>query len=299
MSETIGELSDVSNPNLHFSFDPEIEGSSLSLSLPSEPPDIGNWFSSYIYESPLFDSEGNCGGFSIGERWGRKRGICLEGEESLGEVSNAGERDGSVVGKRRFCDDDALDKNEEKYDLKRNLSEISGEKNCLQDKLKENHGVLPCQDDLTSCLDNKGTIQNWEGRSASQEDSGQGDNRSATDNEDPIRTTRTSPRRGGQEEEANNSEINGFISTKKKRNTSDNTGSLSKRSSKENEVKNSTDANEEPMILPRMPLSERTNYHHEAMAPEITGKWRCPQSSKPDLGPPLKQLRLERWVRRS
>ncbi|GFZ16645.1 hypothetical protein Acr_25g0010540 [Actinidia rufa] len=29
---------------------------------------------------------------------------------------------------------------------------------------------------------------------------------------------------------------------------------------------------------------------------EITGKWKCPQKSKLNLGPPLKQLRLEQWL---
>lgn len=28
-----------------------------------------------------------------------------------------------------------------------------------------------------------------------------------------------------------------------------------------------------------------------------TGKWSCPRRNKPDLGPPLKQLRLDQWVR--
>lgn len=31
---------------------------------------------------------------------------------------------------------------------------------------------------------------------------------------------------------------------------------------------------------------------------ESTGKWCCPQKNKPDHGPPLKQLRLDRWVHR-
>ncbi|CAH9084966.1 unnamed protein product [Cuscuta epithymum] len=33
-------------------------------------------------------------------------------------------------------------------------------------------------------------------------------------------------------------------------------------------------------------------------ASQVTGKWQCPRKSKPPLGPPLKQLRLEQWVRR-
>lgn len=43
-------------------------------------------------------------------------------------------------------------------------------------------------------------------------------------------------------------------------------------------------------------LAETTNFQH-SNAMEVTGKWRCPQKSKPNIGPPLKQLRLEQWVR--
>ncbi|CAN0842551.1 hypothetical protein LINGRAHAP2_LOCUS3626 [Linum grandiflorum] len=40
-------------------------------------------------------------------------------------------------------------------------------------------------------------------------------------------------------------------------------------------------------------LTERTNL---VLQPEVTGKWKCPQRNKPVREPPLKQLRLERWV---
>ncbi|KAJ8557945.1 hypothetical protein K7X08_004711 [Anisodus acutangulus] len=49
--------------------------------------------------------------------------------------------------------------------------------------------------------------------------------------------------------------------------------------------------------LTRKALAETTNLHPSAL--ETTGKWRCPQRTKPNLGPPLKQLRLEQWVRRA
>lgn len=47
-------------------------------------------------------------------------------------------------------------------------------------------------------------------------------------------------------------------------------------------------------------LAEKTNvcFAEEAIKSESPGKWQCPRKSKPYAGPPLKQLRLERWVRR-
>ncbi|XP_018686341.2 uncharacterized protein LOC108953664 [Musa acuminata AAA Group] len=47
---------------------------------------------------------------------------------------------------------------------------------------------------------------------------------------------------------------------------------------------------------PRSPLGDKSN--HQAMvaaASEIPGKWRCPRKAKVDMGPPKKQLRLDRW----
>ncbi|KAM0896625.1 hypothetical protein ACQ4PT_023075 [Festuca glaucescens] len=50
----------------------------------------------------------------------------------------------------------------------------------------------------------------------------------------------------------------------------------------------------------RSPLSDRTNLSEVAgaPAPEISGKWKCPRKGKPYVAPPMKQLRLEQWVRR-
>jgi hypothetical protein len=50
----------------------------------------------------------------------------------------------------------------------------------------------------------------------------------------------------------------------------------------------------------RSPLSERTNILEVAGAPgpQISGKWKCPRKGKPYVSPPMKQLRLEQWVRR-
>jgi hypothetical protein len=51
----------------------------------------------------------------------------------------------------------------------------------------------------------------------------------------------------------------------------------------------------------RSPLSDRTNLSEVAgvPAPEISGKWKCPRKGKPYVAPPMKQLRLEQWVRRT
>lgn len=44
-------------------------------------------------------------------------------------------------------------------------------------------------------------------------------------------------------------------------------------------------------------LADKTNIQVEVEQGN-TGKWQCPRKKKPYVGPPLKQLRLEQWVRR-
>ena len=51
----------------------------------------------------------------------------------------------------------------------------------------------------------------------------------------------------------------------------------------------------------REPLAEKTNYLYgrlEEIKSEIPGKWQCPRKNKPHRAPPMKQLRLEIWVRK-
>ncbi|KAG0527223.1 hypothetical protein BDA96_06G214900 [Sorghum bicolor] len=50
----------------------------------------------------------------------------------------------------------------------------------------------------------------------------------------------------------------------------------------------------------RRPLADRTNFSevNTAPAPEPSRKWKCPRKGKPYVGRPMKQLRLEQWVRR-
>ena len=48
------------------------------------------------------------------------------------------------------------------------------------------------------------------------------------------------------------------------------------------------------VLMKRKTLTDVTNINAEHL-PSVTGKWKCPRKSKPDTGPPLKQLRLGQW----
>ncbi|XP_049936981.1 uncharacterized protein LOC116266188 isoform X2 [Nymphaea colorata] len=53
------------------------------------------------------------------------------------------------------------------------------------------------------------------------------------------------------------------------------------------------------MAASRRPFSETSNFVQLQNLDGKVGKWQCPRKRKADFGPPMKQLRLERWVRRS
>ncbi|PIA30892.1 hypothetical protein AQUCO_05300018v1 [Aquilegia coerulea] len=105
----------------------------------------------------------------------------------------------------------------------------------------------------------------------------------------------------GYRKEVNEAAANGFISTKKYRNENDRKCS---KNSQENRTKGikvpnlNLPLNEIHMGIERSPFYDRTNVSYKVTVPENTGKWQCPQKPKPDVGPPLKQLRLTQWVRR-
>lgn len=88
----------------------------------------------------------------------------------------------------------------------------------------------------------------------------------------------------------------GFVTTRNRRYDSRNDGNKPT-VGKENCEATMSFAGEKDAHVRRKALRERTNLPISSGL-EIIGKWQRPQKKKPNLGPPLKQLRLERWVHR-
>lgn len=88
----------------------------------------------------------------------------------------------------------------------------------------------------------------------------------------------------------------GFVTTRNRRYDSRNDGNKPTVGKENCEATMSLAGGKDPHVR-RKALRERTNLHISSGL-EITGKWQCPQKKKPKLGPPLRQLRLERWVHR-
>lgn len=94
-----------------------------------------------------------------------------------------------------------------------------------------------------------------------------------------------------------NKENDGFVTTRRNSCTGGNDESSCKKPEKILLAGAVPLACEKQGVTKRKALTEATNVkQYNVMG--ITGKWQCPQKRKPDVGPAMKQLRLDRWVRR-
>ncbi|GMY29940.1 putative enoyl-coa hydratase 2, mitochondrial [Fagus crenata] len=314
-----------------------------SPSLLSEPPDIRNWFSSYVYESPVLGT--NDFGDSVCKE-SEKDDLVVEDtdsekEDTLEEYRKSRNRGEVIIGEKlhsngfvkcnsRFVNNEQKGQSSREGDNKlRGNGNPSAQNNLsfeqsLNVKILQNHGVSPTKD--ASSLNDEGSQR--------KKEQPQGTHCIPLDISRTSSSDRKSPkqliyRRGsieecldvkvqtedvecvspksnsklnvvngssGKENEGDNISENGFVATRKMGFTrTNNENSL--RMPKGINKGTVTSAGGKVGVIKRKVLTETTNFQHsDAMA--VTGKWRCPQKSKPNLGPPLKQLRLEQWVRR-
>ncbi|KAL4602362.1 hypothetical protein ACB092_10G047700 [Castanea dentata] len=332
----------------------QVADSLHSTSLLSEPPDIRNWFSSYVYDSPVLGT--NDFGDSLSKEIECENDefdieeTDLEKEETLEEYGKSKNRGKVIIGEKLhsngfvksnscFMSNEQKEQSSREGDNKLRGNENPSSQNnssfeqSLSFKIKQNHGVSPTKDvsslndeDSQSkkeqpqeihCMpldirtsgsaDRKSPRHLIHRRGAIQECSEvkvQTEDVECVSPESNIKLnlvngiaiTKSTHGSSGKENGENISE-NGFVATRKK--------SL-KRTNNENSLKSPKGINKGTVssaggnvgVIKRKVLTETTNFQHsDAMA--VTGKWRCPQKSKPNLGPPLKQLRLEQWVHRA
>ncbi|XP_019190710.1 PREDICTED: uncharacterized protein LOC109185182 [Ipomoea nil] len=289
------------------------------IALSSEPPDIKNWFSSYAYESPTLDSSD---GFSI-----------LKYEESefdIEERSRAGQRKLQNLGSTKavlFANDNYQPSpkrfSQENTDKKRKqildhnstedfVTSLDGKSSAekLDKTLPEEDGLRLSNTNIPSPNKHEtpSLIQRWD--SAEHNLVLSKDSMKTTDSLNTSTVTRQSSQMalGGsicKENDRNGSADNGFISTRKIRsrklhdeNSLVKPGGVDWSASLRNETKYKPTYDKDTAA--RRVLLDTTNIQQSQPADgsQITGKWKCPQKRKPHLGPPLKQLRLEQWIRR-
>ncbi|XP_023551721.1 uncharacterized protein LOC111809611 isoform X1 [Cucurbita pepo subsp. pepo] len=272
-----------------------------SQSLLSEPPDVGKWFSSYVYESPTLNLSQEFGYCESG-----KTGLDHEMEETQENVrktKNGGEivelnlfekcngnSRGNRLNNRPLSEQNLFsDKTWEKDPKEKSVgtNEISSTKDSqckLQERVSQENGSVPLHINRSSNDENKKptTHTNSIHKIDLILESSENDEQSIRE---PIVVSNN---KGNKEKGVSD---DGFI-TARKREFSEET---CKKSVEKQENYKDKEVGSGFGCLRRKALRDKTNYEHSDMV-EIIGKWSCPQKSKPSRGPPLKQLRLERWV---
>ncbi|TQE08620.1 hypothetical protein C1H46_005796 [Malus baccata] len=315
----------------------------------SEPTDIKNWFSSYVYESPSFDPS-TTDGFRDTvwkENKNGEDGFLVdnshrENEEDL-EGFNEKRSDGEAVadlqseGLAKYVTSCRDNKQKTQPGRPRDgVSEILPSQNdlCLKHMPKswQNQLIAPAQDvemsilnkescqcklspktfkgtkikpsnkERSSCRnDEKSSLDMTPSKAITLQENSEAEFHTEVDciltgsDSDLIPSDGVSERKpthGSRDRKDDGNEIseNGFITTRKGKLTRNNQEKIVERPQ---EISKMT----APIVVKRKALADATNIHHSPAA-GITGKWKCPQKSKPNRGPPLKQLRLEKWVRK-
>ncbi|XVF13448.1 hypothetical protein REPUB_Repub08aG0208800 [Reevesia pubescens] len=335
----------------------------------SEPPDIGNWFPDYVYESPVLDTSDEFRGTLSMDRESNEDKSAVEDikrkKQENFKTTKTRCRNEVVVGKKICSNEfgkcnsslrhDEQEENSNSKDLhwsggKENLywqGDVCFEKildPSLEVKQVRSSSINSNEDVENSGLNGGDSISKHEradsespdiSRSPSKIDRKSSkkmiDRRGSIEksSETKFQTNqvdlvshdqsldfnqvsegyqrKTTHGNNDKENEGKDIAENGFITTKKNklRRTNDESsvripGEILLQCAR-NKGSNNTTVGEKDGVIKRKVLAETTNVNVEqceAKAVGITGKWRCPQKSKPPRGPPLKQLRLEQWIHR-
>ncbi|XP_073128099.1 uncharacterized protein [Henckelia pumila] len=288
---------------------------SLSLSSVSEPPDIRNWFSSYLYESPLLDTSD---GFMFSDyKESKENEACIADLASHSRTSEVVVKCIDLVkGSKQSYHSDYTDGQKlEPYRIPHVPYELACERisqHMLPERKTQAHSHDSVEEYINVCTYGKennaksdstfmrrtteslvGNVENYAG----DQEGKYCPSIKTNDNAKKIL-----PKEGnlGKENSGAAFPENGFVSTRKSGERA-NTLNYTKPQrvqfqARRKGVEHGPD-HVESTNTRRNVLSETTNFHL-TNALEISGKWRCPQRNKPNLGPPLKQVRLDPWVRR-
>ncbi|XP_049366786.1 uncharacterized protein LOC125831657 [Solanum verrucosum] len=316
--------------------------SSDDISLASEPPDIRNWFSSYVYESPKVDTiqdsilpdhekeldDKVCtNGYSGGEEpqnFRNSLGTPFIHDDKYEHQTASKDQEADWTKNTRISNGMSHERiSQQTLNHKTTENSNCGSPRDIDMVFKESDGehletIFPqevnckvsCTIDHSSCegeklyrhpIHRKDSAENSSKSKDSVEpaDDVQSKNRM----EISVLSQKLSKRKAAEiihkENHLNDFGENGFITTRKSRNSQvQNKSPLPTPAAVQSPLSGVTVAsNCHKQGLTRKVLTETTNLHPSAL--ETTGKWRCPQRTKPNIGPPLKQLRLEQWVRRA
>ncbi|GLT58598.1 hypothetical protein SLA2020_314770 [Shorea laevis] len=274
-----------------------------SSSCLSEPPDIKNWFSSYTYETPYLHMTDEFGDSPFEDEESEEHIFAVEDsnkeeEENCGMMRKVEGRDRLIVDEKlssshfEKCITSLGKDDQENESLRKSIHEAGDKENvCGQDNL--------CFEKILG--------QSLEAKSSQASDISSHKYAAKSNEEGCVSTVqqgspiRSVHRSNDKENEGGAVTVDGFVTTRKNRLARINQENSRKRPQEilvecSRKVGSITRGGKDPVEKRRV-LAETTNIQHCDVM-EVSGKWRCPQRNKPHQGPPLKQLRLEQWVRR-
>ncbi|XP_051116997.1 uncharacterized protein LOC127241817 [Andrographis paniculata] len=303
-------MSRSSHPRLHAE-DSQVLRALNSESFPSEPPDIRNWFSSYLYESPELNS---VDGF-LDLDGSKSASIEDDNKEKSGEILNEGksEADFLIAGKQLseeivhrnepdVCESsksDAMDDHNIRPMTKpRVLNSFNLKSSGEQKKSPQEPGNADEAKRMGCCLIDRTNDNTFhEEYTKYNQDADSQSHKSSASNK--------SVEEGMGKENLNNVASSGIRDCSKSEpvaNGSDGFVSTRKKTRRSNSVENNVIQKRGLQLFSN--LVRVANKSIEALSYSCddalgdTGEWQCPQKNKPNLGPPMKQVRLEQWVRR-
>ncbi|KAL8101860.1 uncharacterized protein LOC141683863 [Apium graveolens] len=340
----------------------QVANMSDTLNFSSEPPDIKNWFSSYVYESPVLDTndefrlpsneEGKTTqglqiemSIELKEENGMKSTVTRSSDELVGRMmdsagyvrTSSSDEDNShdhwgnqktrgirnlfatnnlplkgisqqVLESNSAPGSEAVSFQDAEFsDLeeRRDITRKPKRKFLQHDIHKTSVALKSLGDEVNSsrkALNNGGSVQEDSGGKAQSNSNMFVSPRSNLDFVSSRRSSSRTQMSDDKENDKNDCAETGFISAKKNRGLRENDGNplirphVACSKPLTNGVQVLSDGNKAES-LNRRALMDTTNTQPSDVL-GVAGKWRCPQKSKPKLGPPMKQLGLERWVRR-
>ncbi|KAL5745883.1 hypothetical protein ACOSP7_027029 [Xanthoceras sorbifolium] len=279
-----------------------------SPSLFTEPPDVKNWLSNYVYESPVLDTSDEFGDFLNLER-DPKEGKKEEKLEIIKQVRSVNEEIGvenvhssgnlehiSSFGVNKQVKE-SINKDIERIERKEitssqnNMCSVKSFKESLEGRTLQSNGMSPYKDAKELSFNDGGSMSKpMQGFSQEVGSVLLHVNTSSGNHKKKSPATLFHEKHDKENERKGNPKENGFVATRKK--GCARTGNEDAEERLEAILLERTKENDG---IKRKLLTETTNFQHSDVI-GVTGKWRCPQKSKPNRGPPLKQLRLERWI---
>ncbi|EOA16692.1 hypothetical protein CARUB_v10004885mg [Capsella rubella] len=329
-TETENEITDVERNNVcPRSFDQEellrstkVTDFSQSESVLSEPPDVRNWFPSYEYHSPQLSDTHELEFSSLGK------------DELIVDESDTENKDGfgifrKIKSKQKTVSPGSLNSNVYKDVIATNTAKEGSSDNSYSDqgmekqfsvrlfnaskrevKRKTSFKQEPlCCEPKEAEFDPEVSRYNHKCKSPSKNEASLHELRPNHIQETiPMNSIiQKSPKHQESDDKENvhgQSTETGFVTTKKARfrEARDKSSTVKPNTrvlvecSRSKDLKNiAEEEDKEERKKRRRVLGEMSN-HQPSRAEEIAGKWRCPQKSKGNIVPPLKQLRLDAWI---